>query len=673
MKAILSSFTISVIILLIALYPTSVYTADNATKQASSTPLTKPSDNQSSATKKSPMQTPTSPQTVALAQQPDNHSTKQPAILPPTPPMTTPATNPQPALAPTAPASASPHTPATAPIAPTASTTTVIKPTQPPPKPASLIQMNFDNIELRDLIRFVSNIIGKNFIFDENFVKGKITILAPQSISKDDVLRVFEAVLNYQGLNVVVTNEAIKIVRGAEAKGMAIETVDKEKLENMPPEDKLVSYIHPLAYLDSNTMVGILRPLMSKDAYLVSIAATNSLIMIDTASNIQRIKKLLLAIDIPTSKQLSNIKIYNVQHTNAVELAKVLQQLMAEGKKPQTPKEKIFITAYAATNSLMISAPAEDIGEIERIIKEIDTWRPQVLVEAAIVETSISKSYEFGLEWFAGAKHDTNLMLGGMVNKTGSIVSAAAAAAKATAGDLSGIASAVSPGLNIAVVGDYIKYKGVTYPTLGAFVKALSSDSDVNILSTPQILTINNEEAEIIVGENIPYQTSTRLDAAGQPINQYDYRDVGIKLKVKPIINKDGFVYLNIYQEVSKVATTGGATDRPSTLKRSTKTTVGVRDSQTIMISGLIKDDSTKAEDGIPLLRSIPILGALFGYEKRTNDKTNLMIFLTPRIIYTPEQIEQLTRAKQEEIGTRLPETLLRQLQKDNEAKTSKE
>ncbi len=168
------------------------------------------------------------------------------------------------------------------------------------------------------------------------------------------------------------------------------------------------------------------------------------------------------------------------------------------------------------------------------------------------------------------------------------------------------------------------------------------------MLSTPQLLTLNNEEAEVIVGSNIPYTTSVRLDSSGNPITNFDYRDVGVHLKIKPYINKDGLVYLNIFTEVTTVvsttATVGSATQTaPTTNKRSTKTTVGVKDNQTIVISGIIQDNSQDNGQGVPLLNSIPILGALFGYSNKTFARTNLLIFLTPRIVYDAETLQKIS------------------------------
>jgi general secretion pathway protein D len=522
------------------------------------------------------------------------------------------------------------------------------------PSAGSMVQMQFDNIELRDLIKFVSNIMGKNFIFDDVVVKGKVTILSPKSLTRDEVFRVFESVLNYYGFSIVSSPEAYKVVKSSDAKALAIESIDRERLLTAAPEERVATLIHPLEYLDSNTMVGILRPLMARDAYLVSVPATNSLIMIDTSANLQRLKKLVGELDIPVSKQLSSIEVYNVQHTTAADLAKTLQALLAEGKKAVTPKEKIFITSYAPTNSLLVSAPAEDMKDIKRIIVGIDTVRPQVLVEAAIIEVSLTKAGSLGVDWVTGFLSDNGRgAIGGVFNPGAPIAGLAGAIAK---GDPALVAAAASnlSGFNVGVFGGNITFNGQTFPSIGAFIRAIATENSVNILSTPQILTMNNEEAEIVVGENRPYLTTSRLDSAGNPINTFDYRDVGIKLKVKPYINKDGLVYLTLYQEVTKVteATVGSGSSTqpaPTTLKRSTKTTVGIKDSQTIVISGLIRDDSGRTTQGIPFLSSIPVLGALFGVQTRTADKTNLLVFITPRIIYSSGTIEEISQQMQKE------------------------
>lgn len=533
--------------------------------------------------------------------------------------------------------------------------------------------MQFDNIELRDLIRFVSNIMGRNFIYDEAIVKGRVTVLSPRSLTKEEVFRVFESVLNYYGFSIVATPEALKIVRAADAKGMAVETLDRSKFMELSPEERITTLVYPLEYLDSNTMVGILRPLMSRDAYLVSVPSANSLMMIDTAANLQRLRNLIAEVDLPVSRQLSGIEVYNVQHTSAADLSKALQALLAEGKKAQTPKEKIFITSYPATNSLLISAPPEDMKEIRRIVEEIDTFRPQVLVEAAIIEMTMTNSQTLGVEWLTGGTASGTRILGGSIIGTdptagaGLVPLASGIAAATTSGGTAASAlGALKPGLNIGVIGQSITFGGVTFPNVQAFVQALATDDKANVLSTPQLLTLNNEEAEVIVGSNIPYTTSVRLDSAGNPITNFDYRDVGVHLKVKPYINKDGLVYLNIFTEVTTLVTTAatvGSTTQtaPTTNKRSTKTTVGVKDAQTVVISGIIMDNSQDNNRGVPLLRNIPILGRLFGYTNRSDQRTNLLVFLTPRIVYDPEALKKISdELKATQKGLVIPQGAIR-------------
>ena len=557
---------------------------------------------------------------------------------------------------------AEPEIPPAAPPAPPPRTGVTLpqRPDGPPARPGPMVQMQFDNIELRDLIRFVSNIMGKNFIYDEAVVKGRVTVLSPRSLTKEEVFRAFESVLNYFGFTIMPTPEAFKVIKTADAKGMAVETLDREKFMKLSPEERITTLVYPLDYLDSNTMVGVLRPLMSREGYLVSVAPANSLIMIDTFSNLQRLKTLITQVDLPVSRQLSGIEVYNVQHTNATDLSKALQALLAEGKKAQTPKEKIFITSYPATNSLLISAPPEDMKEIRRIIEEIDTFKPQVLVEAAIIEMSLAKTQTLGVEWLMAGQTAGSKVVGGNIISTnaaagGALIPLTAGLAANTPSTAVG---AFKSGLNIGVAGSNIQFGGVSFPNVQAFVQALATDGKTNVLSTPQLLTMNNEEAEVIVGSNVPYTTSVRLDSAGNPITNFDYRDVGVKLKVKPYINKDGLVYLNIFTEVTTIVSTtaqvgSGVQTAPTTNKRSTKTTVGVRDAQTIVISGIIQDNIQDTEQGVPLLSSIPFLGRLFTYSAKSDQKTNLLVFLTPKIVYDVEMLQKITdekKAQQEKL-----------------------
>jgi len=279
---------------------------------------------------------------------------------------------------------------------------------------------------------------------------------------------------------------------------------------------------------------------------------------------------------------------------------------------------------------------------------------------------SLTKTQTLGVEWLLGGSVGGSKIIGGNIIGTSSSSGAALeplAAGLATSSSSSTSAastalSALKSGLNIGVIGQSITIDGVTFPSVETFIQAEAADQKVHILSTPQLLTLNNEEAEVTVGSNIPYTTSVRLDSSGNPITNFDYRDVGVKLKVKPYINKDGLVYLNIFTEVTTVvsttATVGSTTQTaPTTNKRSAKTTVGVRDAQTIVISGIMQDSAEDNQQGVPFLSSIPVLKQLFGYSDKSLTRTNLLIFLTPRIVYDPETLQRISdqlKATQEKL-----------------------
>jgi general secretion pathway protein D len=206
-------------------------------------------------------------------------------------------------------------------------------------------------------------------------------------------------------------------------------------------------------------------------------------------------------------------------------------------------------------------------------------------------------------------------------------------------------------GLNVGAVKGTFTFKGVEYLNVGALLHALQTDTDVNVLSTPNILTTDNQKAEIMVGENIPFVTGQSQTAAtgGQIFSQIDRRDVGINLKITPQITSEDNVRLDVYQEISDITTTPGLNPNivgPSTTKRSASTTVVVRDMQTMVIGGLIRDNVTSSTSKVPLLGDIPILGWLFKFKTTKVEKVNLMIFITPYIIKNESDVAELTKKK---------------------------
>ena len=294
-----------------------------------------------------------------------------------------------------------------------------------------------------------------------------------------------------------------------------------------------------------------------------------------------------------------------------------------------------FIQADIANNALIITAPEPVYNNLRRVIDMLDKRRAQVYVEALIVELTSDRASEFGIQWQnvtgtgpSGARivGGTNFSSGGS-NIVGLIENIAKAS---TAGSLG-----ISPGLNLGVV--FGSTRGGV-PNLGVLARFLETNAKANILSTPNILTLDNEEATIIVGSNVPFITGqyaqTGASVTASPFQTFDRRDVGLTLRIRPQISEGGLVRMQIFHEASSLqGTTLSNPAGPSTNKRSIESAVVVDDGGIVVIGGLIEDNWAMGEDKVPVLGDIPVLGAMFRYETRKRTKTNLMVFLRPKII----------------------------------------
>ncbi|MBW1916388.1 MAG: hypothetical protein JRI86_15890 [Deltaproteobacteria bacterium] len=249
------------------------------------------------------------------------------------------------------------------------------------------------------------------------------------------------------------------------------------------------------------------------------------------------------------------------------------------------------------------------------------------------------KDFAVGVEWRGAFAYgdDSGIVFGG-----------------SRGGDSSSIPSLENPNLpksfSMGILNEFIDINGQTFPSISAVLNAFKQDSDVHIISTPQILTTDNEEAEIKVGENVPYITSANTTAANQDYTNYEYKDVGVTLKITPQINQENTVRLEVYVEVIKIKNEGVAllTNTPTTFKRTAQTTVIIQDNSTLVIGGIIGDDIQDTIYKVPLLGDIPGLGWLFKTQSQIVDRVNLYIFLTPRIIRNPAEALAVTREKRD-------------------------
>ena len=301
-----------------------------------------------------------------------------------------------------------------------------------------------------------------------------------------------------------------------------------------------------------------------------------------------------------------------------------------------------MIQADPATNSIIITAPDAIYNNLRAALDKLDVRRAQVYVEALIVEVTADKAAEFGIQWQSLAARKTsgtNAFGGTNFGGPGQNI-LGIAANPATAGR----------GLNLGVINGTVKIPGVgEILNLNLLVRALESDSNANILSTPTLLTLDNEEARIIIGQNVPFITGayavTGAATTPTPFQTIERRDVGLTLRVTPQISEGGTVRLQIYQEVSSVVDT--MLPNPAgviTNKRAVESTVLVDDGQIVVLGGLIQDDGAGTTvEKVPLLGDIPLLGALFSYSTRSRTKTNLMVFLRPTVLRDAQRAESLT------------------------------
>ena len=369
---------------------------------------------------------------------------------------------------------------------------------------------------------------------------------------------------------------------------------------------------------------------------------TNSLILLASEDDTSRMKQLIKLLDKKTSSAEGDIRVYYLQHANAEDLTKVLTAIPSkQSKTPKKGKAPVLskdtqIVADKATNSLVIMASKDDYFVLEEVIKKLDIPRMMVYIEALIMEVNVDKDFKLGVQWVAGKEFTYK-------GKDG------AAFGGFNFGDLLTSPPTLPTGFALGVIGPIIEIGGIKFPNLAAVISAVQNDRDVNILSTPQILTTDNEEAEIMVGRNVPYITRQETTEARLDYTTYEYKDVGVTLKITPQISQERLVRLKIFQEVTRLIP-GSQPDRPETFKRRAQTTVIVKDAHTVVIGGLIDDDTAIVETKVPCLGDIPGVGWLFKTSTRILQKTNLFIFLTPHIIQNPVEAKKVYQDKKEQI-----------------------
>lgn len=372
-------------------------------------------------------------------------------------------------------------------------------------------------------------------------------------------------------------------------------------------------------------------------ATMVADERTNSILLGGDSAARVRLRAIIAHLDTPLVSE-GNTHVIYLRYAKAKELVPVLtgvgtnleQEKKAEKGKPAAePAAPIMIQADESTNAVVITGPPDVIRSLQAVIKQLDIRRAQVLVEAVIAEITSRRASELGVQWLFDGRGAGDKPVG-VVNFT-SGTSIVGLGASIAAKQLPAIGSGLTLGLGRFGEGNDFNF--------AALISALDGDGSSNVLSTPSIVTLDNVESEIKVGQKIPFLTGsyTSIGAGGSntptnPFQTINREDVGITLKVTPLINEGDAIKLNIEQVVSSLAPSALSTG-PVTNNRSIKTTVMVDDGQVVVLGGLITDDQNESMQKVPLLGDVPLLGSLFRYKSKNKEKTNLMVFIRPRIL----------------------------------------
>ncbi len=620
------------------------------------------------------------------------------------------------------------------------------------------VTLNFVNAEIDAVARTMAAITGRNIVVDPR-VKGTMSLSTERPVPPQTAFNQFVATLRLSGYTVVESGGLLKVVPEADAK-LQSGTVS---VGSPPGGAQIVTQIFRLNHETANNLVPILRPLISPNNTINVNPGNNSLVITDYADNLQRIGRIISALDVPNA---TGVEVVPLEHALAPDLAPVVQRLVDSGSSgpvpaaaqgqadtsfrttviaeprsnslivraanparmnlvrsiierldqptAQNPSGNIYVVylknadavrlattlraamagmangattttttgvaapagmttatttmstaagganpaaaaaqplaqpstggqiqADPATNSLIITAAEPQYRQLRAVIDRLDSRRAQVFVESLIAEVNADKAAEFGIQWqnVLGNRGDKNIgVLGTNFGVGGANI------VNLTLGAATGNISAPSTGINLGVLrnidGTYV---------LGALARFLETNADANILSTPNLLTLDNEEARIVIGQNVPFVTGqfTNTGATNGSVNPFqtiERKDVGLTLRVKPQISENGTVKLQIFQEVSSVQP--ASINSPTGLitnKRSIESNVLVDDGAIVVLGGLLQDEYSGNQEKVPGLGDVPVFGNLFRSETRTRKKTNLMVFLRPVVVRDSAQTDELS------------------------------
>ena len=576
--------------------------------------------------------------------------------------------------------------------------------------------INLKDADIREFIDQISEITGETFVVDPR-VKGQVSVVSKAQLSLSEVYQLFLSVMSTHGFTVVAQGDQARIVPNAEAK--------TEAGGGQSAPDRLETRVIQVQQSPVSELIPLIRPLVPQYGHLAAVPSANALIISDRSANIARIEDVIRqldqkgshdysvinlrygwvmdaaevlnnamsrgqakgaagaqviadartnrliilgppqaraklvqraqSLDTPTARS-ANTRVIRLRHNDAKTLAETLGQI-SEGMKNNGGQggeqtgggrpSNILIRADESTNALILLADPDTVNALEDIVRQLDVPRAQVLVEAAIVEISGDIQDAVGVQWAInkGGMGGTRTNFGNTGLSIGTLLQA--------------LKDDKPPALPDGAI------VGIGSSSFGALVTALSANSKSNLLSTPSLLTLDNQKAEILVGQNVPFNTgsyTTNSEGSSNPFTTVERKDIGVNLKVTPHINDGAALRLEIEQEISSIAPSVQQVSNTDiiTNKRSIKSTILAENGQVIVLGGLIQDDVVQAESKVPLLGDIPWLGKLFRSTKDTHTKRNLMVFLRPTVVLDGAGLAAISGKKYSDIrvldGRRSPE-----------------
>lgn len=633
------------------------------------------------------------------------------------------------------------------------------------------VVLNFVNADIEAVARTMATISGRNVVVDPR-VKGTVSLSTDKAVPPPVALNQFSAALRLQGFALVDTGGLYKIVPEADAK-LQGNPVNAGPVSRLASSNQIVTQIFNLNHESANNLVPVLRPLIGPNNTINVNPGNNSLVITDYADNLQRIGRIIAALDVsgatdveviplqhaiaadlvnmltrlidqpsagaagqagdpsykttvvaeprsnsvvmraanparmalvrslvtkldqPTSASASgNIHVVYLKNADAASLATTLRAAMAgEGSSASaggasvsgastvarattanqatapvasiaSPSTGGQIQADPATNSLIITAPDPQYRQLRAVIDMLDERRAQVYVESLIAEVNADKAAEFGIQWQGPIGNFGSSVVGLLGTNFGTggnnILTNLIPVAEGNTGSITAPGTGLNLGLAQQRNGVYI---------LGMLARFLQTSGEGNVLSTPNLLTLDNQEAKIVVGQNVPfvtgqYTSNNSSEGSVNPFQTIERKDVGITLRVKPQISENGTIKMTIYQEVSAVqASSLNSSTGLITTQRTIESTVLVQDGGVVVLGGLLQDEFSGNQEKIPGLGDVPIFGNLFKSESRNRKKTNLMIFLRPVIMRDAHATDSLSLDRYD---------LMRAMQKDAQPKSSR-